>query len=186
MTRTFMAWPRKTCIRSSASDITVYDIRCSSLMYVHSWVASTTSLQTTHPRMHQDTQTPPYCIRVQYYPGQKKKWDNRAHMAQARDLSSMHAPMFGLRACLNFFGQGSRKQYFFYWNAGNFVKPSSYLFEVFQYYNRLPTNFCDWSSLSQPSSVRKRVAYEMQESLSYEKYICLWKCWGMQSTHNTL
>ena len=28
-------------------------------------------------------------------------------MAQARDLSSMHAPMFGLRACLNFFGQGS-------------------------------------------------------------------------------
>ena len=29
-------------------------------------------------------------------------------MAQARDLSSMHAPMFGLRACLNFFGQGSR------------------------------------------------------------------------------
>ena len=29
-------------------------------------------------------------------------------MTQARDLSSMHAPMFGLRACLNFFGQGSR------------------------------------------------------------------------------
>ena len=28
-------------------------------------------------------------------------------MAQARDLSSMYAPMFGLRACLNFFGQGS-------------------------------------------------------------------------------
>ena len=41
-----------------------------------------------------------------YYPGQKN-WDNRAHVAQARDLSSMHAPMFGLRACLNFFGQGS-------------------------------------------------------------------------------
>ena len=29
-------------------------------------------------------------------------------MAQARDLSSMHAPMFGLGGCLNFFGQGSR------------------------------------------------------------------------------
>ena len=28
-------------------------------------------------------------------------------MAQARDLSSMHAPVFGLRGCLNFFGQGS-------------------------------------------------------------------------------
>ena len=41
-----------------------------------------------------------------YYPGQKN-WDSRAHVAQARDLSSMHAPMFGLRACLNFFGQGS-------------------------------------------------------------------------------
>ena len=41
-----------------------------------------------------------------YYPGQKN-WDNRAHVAQARDLSSMHAPMFGLRGCLNFFGQGS-------------------------------------------------------------------------------
>ena len=25
----------------------------------------------------------------------------------ARDLSSMHAPVFGLRGCLNFFGQGS-------------------------------------------------------------------------------
>ena len=37
----------------------------------------------------------------------KKNWDNRTHVAQARDLSSMHAPMFGLRACLNFFGQGS-------------------------------------------------------------------------------
>ena len=43
---------------------------------------------------------------VYYYPGQKN-WDNRAHVAQARDLSSMHAPMFGLHACLNFFGQGS-------------------------------------------------------------------------------
>ena len=35
----------------------------------------------------------------------------RMHVAQARDLSSMHAPiwpMFGLRACLNFFGQGRR------------------------------------------------------------------------------
>ena len=42
-----------------------------------------------------------------YYPGQKN-WDNRAHVAQARDLSSMHAPMFGFRACFNFFGQGSR------------------------------------------------------------------------------
>ena len=41
-----------------------------------------------------------------YYPGQKN-WDNLAHVAQARDLSSMHAPMFGLRGCLNFFGQGS-------------------------------------------------------------------------------
>ena len=40
-----------------------------------------------------------------YYPGQKN-WDSRAHVAQARDLSSMYAPMFGLRACLNFFGQG--------------------------------------------------------------------------------
>ena len=38
----------------------------------------------------------------------KKNWDKRAHVTQARDLSSMHAPMFGLRACLNFFGQGSR------------------------------------------------------------------------------
>ena len=25
-----------------------------------------------------------------------------AHVAQARNLSSMHAPMFGLRGCLNF------------------------------------------------------------------------------------
>ena len=41
-----------------------------------------------------------------YYPGQKN-WDNSAHVAQARDLSSTHAPMIGLRACLNFFGQGS-------------------------------------------------------------------------------
>ena len=31
-----------------------------------------------------------------------KKRDSRAHVAQALDLSSMHAPMFGLRACLNF------------------------------------------------------------------------------------
>ena len=38
-------------------------------------------------------------------PWPKKNWDNRAHVAQARDLSSMHVPMFGLRACLNFFGQ---------------------------------------------------------------------------------
>ena len=38
----------------------------------------------------------------------KKNRDNRAHVTQARVLSSMHAPMFGLRACLNFFGQGSR------------------------------------------------------------------------------
>ena len=38
----------------------------------------------------------------------KKNWNSRAHVAQARDLSSMHAPMFGLRACFNFFGQGSR------------------------------------------------------------------------------
>ena len=37
----------------------------------------------------------------------KKNWDNHAHVAQARDLSSMHAPMFGLRACFNFFGQCS-------------------------------------------------------------------------------
>ena len=44
-----------------------------------------------------------------YYPGQKN-WDNGAHVAQARDLSSMHAPMFGLRACFNFFGQGSMYQ----------------------------------------------------------------------------
>ena len=35
-----------------------------------------------------------------------KNWDNRAHVAQACDLSSMHASMFGLRACLNFFGHG--------------------------------------------------------------------------------
>ena len=27
--------------------------------------------------------------------------------AQARDLSSMHAPVVDVRACLNFFGQGS-------------------------------------------------------------------------------
>ena len=40
------------------------------------------------------------------YPGHKN-WDNRAHVAQARDLSSMHAPMFGLRGCLNISGQGS-------------------------------------------------------------------------------
>ena len=38
---------------------------------------------------------------VLYYPGQKI-WDNHAHVAQARDLSSMHAPMVGLRARLNF------------------------------------------------------------------------------------
>ena len=38
---------------------------------------------------------------LSYYPGQKN-WDNRVHVAQARDLSSMHVPMFGLRACLNF------------------------------------------------------------------------------------
>ena len=31
---------------------------------------------------------------------------NRPHVAQARNLSSMHAPMLGLRGCLNF-GQGS-------------------------------------------------------------------------------
>ena len=31
-------------------------------------------------------------------------------MAQARDLSSMHAPMFDLRACLKFFGQVSKKE----------------------------------------------------------------------------
>ena len=37
----------------------------------------------------------------------RKNWDGRTHVAQARDLSSMHAPMFGLRGCLNFFGQGS-------------------------------------------------------------------------------
>ena len=42
-----------------------------------------------------------------YYPGHKN-WDNRAHVVQARDLSSIHAPMFGLRGCLNFFSQGSR------------------------------------------------------------------------------
>ena len=42
-----------------------------------------------------------------YYPGQKNRV-NRAHVAQARDLSSMHVPMFGLCACLIFFGQGSR------------------------------------------------------------------------------
>ena len=36
-----------------------------------------------------------------------KKIETAAHVAQARDLSSMHAPMFGLRACFNFFGQGS-------------------------------------------------------------------------------
>ena len=40
----------------------------------------------------------------------KKKWDNRAHVAQARDLSSMHAPMFGLRGCFNFYGQGSGRE----------------------------------------------------------------------------
>ena len=44
-----------------------------------------------------------HSIEQSYYPGQKN-WDNHAH---ARDLSSMHAPMFGLRGCLNFFGQGS-------------------------------------------------------------------------------
>ena len=33
--------------------------------------------------------------------------DNRVHVAEVRDLLSMHAPMFGVRACLNFFGQGS-------------------------------------------------------------------------------
>ena len=48
----------------------------------------------------------PYLVPWWYYPGQKN-WDKRAHMAQVRDLSSMHAPMFGLCACLNFFGQGS-------------------------------------------------------------------------------
>ena len=31
----------------------------------------------------------------------------RVCMTQARNLSSMHASMFGLRGCLNFFGQGS-------------------------------------------------------------------------------
>ena len=36
-----------------------------------------------------------------------KKLRNCLHVAQARDLSSMHAPMFGLRGCLNFFGKGS-------------------------------------------------------------------------------
>ena len=43
-----------------------------------------------------------------YYPGQNN-WDNRAHVAQARDLSSMHVPMFGLRACLNFLARVSRR-----------------------------------------------------------------------------
>ena len=46
------------------------------------------------------------CALCYYYPGQKN-WHNRAHATQARDLSSMHAPMFGLSGCLNFFGQGS-------------------------------------------------------------------------------
>ena len=31
---------------------------------------------------------------------------NRAHMAQARNLSSKHVPMFCLRGCLNFFWPG--------------------------------------------------------------------------------
>ena len=44
-----------------------------------------------------------------YYPGQKN-CDSRAHVAQARDLSSMHAPMFGLCGCLNVFGQGSKSR----------------------------------------------------------------------------
>ena len=46
-------------------------------------------------------------IEQSYYPGQKN-WDNRAHVAQARDLSSMHRLCLALRGCLNFFGQGSR------------------------------------------------------------------------------
>ena len=29
-----------------------------------------------------------------------------AHLAQASDLSSMHAPLLGLRGCLNFFWPG--------------------------------------------------------------------------------
>ena len=52
-----------------------------------------------------------------------KNWDNRAHVAQARDLSSMHASMFGLRACLNFFGQGS----IWVWVRIPFMTPSNVL-----------------------------------------------------------
>ena len=36
----------------------------------------------------------------------KKNWDNRTHVAQARDLSSMHAPMFGLACLSQFFWPG--------------------------------------------------------------------------------
>ena len=43
----------------------------------------------------------------EYYPGQKKIETAVPRIAQACDLSSMHVPMFGPRACLNFFGQGS-------------------------------------------------------------------------------
>ena len=46
-------------------------------------------------------------------PWPKKLRHSRARgVAQACDLSSMHAPMFGLRGCLNFFGQGSSSHTF--------------------------------------------------------------------------
>ena len=41
---------------------------------------------------------------------------NGAHVVQAGNLSSMHAPMFGLRGCLNFFGQGTVESVFFVQN----------------------------------------------------------------------
>ena len=70
-----------------------------------------------------------------YYPGQKN-WDNRAHMAQARDLSSMHAPMFGLRACLIFFGQGSsREQY----NKGHHVFLYHFFSVLFNWFSAFPS-----------------------------------------------
>ena len=48
----------------------------------------------------------PHRVRWILIPGCTLPWpkDNRAHVTQARDILNMHAPVFGLRGCLNFFG----------------------------------------------------------------------------------
>ena len=54
-------------------------------------------------------------------------------MAQARDLWSMHAPMFGLHDCFNFFGLGSSYKIW----KGKIERP-----ELPNFYH----NFCNFTS----------------------------------------